>query len=92
MHYPYVLFAFLCLAFSAVFPVSVKNSQKTSHIEGLSREACALAWDSDDGETARCVERVMAAMVQDQGIRNNELMRRLGQVETDLRLCKELRE
>ena len=58
------------MAISTVFPLSEDDSQKNRRIEGLSGDACALAWDSDGGKTARCVERVMAAMNDDQGFRN----------------------
>ena len=87
----YVLAAFICLAITAVFP-SRDDSQKNRRIEELSRDACALAWDSDGGKTARCVERVMAAMNDDQGARNSDLKRRLVQVERDLRLCESSRQ
>ena len=88
----YVLAAFICLSITAVFPLSGDDSQKNRRIEGLSRDACALAWDSDGGKTARCVERVMAAMNDDQGARNSDLKRRLVQVERDLRLCENSRQ
>ena len=68
--------------------IAVTSEDNNRQIFQLSREACTLAWNFNEYKSDKCLERVMEAMSDEQGIRNRELQRRLNLVTQDLEICQ----
>lgn len=82
------LLAVLTILLAAATPSGSAN--KASEAEVHLRKACEVVWtDATDYQIDRCTKRAMAAMGDENRLRDNELKRLLMSSERELETCKQ---
>ena len=82
------ILAALVMVFATATPSGSGN--KASEAEVHLRKACAVVWTgATDYQIERCTKRAMAAMADENRLRDNELKRLLMSSERELETCKQ---
>lgn len=82
------IFAALVVVLVSAAPSGSGN--KASEAEAHLRKACEVVWSSaSEYQLDRCTKRAMAAMADENRLRDNELKRMLMSSERELETCKE---
>ncbi len=79
----------LALTLLAVAAVSSTSPSSTARAEQHLRQACEIVWSSEKPQQIeRCTRRAMAALGNDDRLRDNELKRMLVDSEHELEACR----